>query len=684
VEATVRALLLLLAIGLAAGAGTGFALRPSPAGSPPAPVGVDPLAGGSAPHPNESPPESPAIVPTAPAPEPESPRESPERSGTISGRITDSVRRAFPGVTVRLRPVAIEWPGEDSDLEAWHADLVRDTRETTSDADGMYAFDELPLAARFEVSVDHPSWRWMGAHRPIVTTGEIADFTAPDENNPFLFPITPQVARRFTGNGCPIDASPRPYAPSSRPLVRGAGAPLRFFAHDVLASAWLEGDRLGDREVELVPCPALHGVFRTERSSLRYRPSEGEPVEIPIDAETGRFAVVGLEPGAWTFEVCDANGTVLSEFRHEGVEGYQRVLWQDENEIAADFTVDVVGADGNPASEGLQFSLAIEWREARGGGGNRSSSIFPVSAGDGRYWFSVPEDLRAFAESGVETTPSLHISANFADAKVLLDPGFSGHYRVEIPALATLRTEIPGYIGSGFEGDLSVSLSHPKGQIPFDLDFFEQTLLDENGRGEVRNVMSGAYDLRASLLIEGSPFEYHHESLELTGSDLHRTIPLPLRHSLAVRFGPEWHGKRVSLSRPGNGGTISVESCPEVLALDLPSGSYTIRCRSARVEVEVQGDTAIDFRPPHYLALRVDQVPENSPFRIGDVIVALDGVEISHPEPYLWLHQTTQERGEVLLTIVREGIVQALPVRGSDLVWRRKDGLRLAQLLERP
>lgn len=678
-----RALLLLSAIGLAAGAASGFAFRPAPASSPPAPVGVAPLAGGSAPLPSEPPPESPAVVPSAPAPEPESPRENPERSGTISGRITDSVRQAFPGVTVRLHPIGVEWPEEGSDLEAWYADLVRDTRETTSNADGRYAFDELPAAGRFEVSVDHPAWGRTGAAPPIVTAGEVADFTAPDESNPFLFPDIPQVARRFTANGCPIAASLHPYAPSSRPLVRGPGAPLRFFAHDAVASAWLEGDRLGDREIELVPCPALHGVFRTERNSLRYRPSEGAPVEIPTDPETGRFAVVGLEPGPWTFEMCDVNGEVLSELRHEGVEGYQRVVWDDESELTADFTVDVVGADGNPVSEGLQFSLAIEWQGAKGGGGNRSSSIHPVSEGDGRYWFSVPKDLRDFAESGVWASPSLHISANFADAEILLDPGFSGHYRVEIPALATLRTEVPRYIGSGLEGDLSVSL-RPKDQRSIDTALIEQTLLDENGRGEVRNVRSGAYDLHASLLIEGRPFVYHQESLEFSGSDLHRTIPLPVRHTLSVRFGPEWCGKFVSLSRSGGGGTVSFNSCPESLDLELLPGSYTIRCGSASVEVEVQGDTAIDFLPPIYVALRVDRVPESSPFRIGDVIVALDGVEISHPEPYLWLHQATQGREAVLITIVRMGTVQALPVRGSDLVMRGKEGLRLAAQLERP
>ncbi len=216
----------------------------------------------------------------------------------------------------------------------------------------------------------------------------------------------------------------------------------------------------------------------------------------------------------------------------------------------------------------------------------------------------------------------------------------------------------------------------------------ELQLLDENGRGLVPQLPDGTYTIsafyRSGDELTNSPMPCGEKKVVIRGAEEFVSIPLPELHPMRLHFAPEWEGRRVHISRKSGRGSISIEECTADASYDLLAGTYSVSIGTARVEIEIPAESDLEFSPQVYHAMRVVEIPEGSALRVGDVILAIEGVEIGSAEPWSRFWGFMRNQGAVEVTIERAGAELQVAIPAGAFDRRKKPHLQLLPLLDRP
>ena len=361
------------------------------------------------------------------------------------------------------------------------------------------------------------------------------------------------------------------------------------------------------------------------------------------DLEPGRY-LIGDETDRWVVDV--GEGFTIVEV--EPADRAEKYVLE----------VTVVDEQGEPLDEGVTFHSNMS--DGKGGYGEIAHI---ERAADGRYWVRPDKHLLAFLDGTTEGTGDLTLEvAQRAYMRVPLEPG-QRQVHVQLQPDASLEVIVPGYLGSGAEGQLSV-LARQTTRDGTDRVATYPGRADWLGELRIHHLPPGEYDLE--LRYRGSLDRFTHNT-EVWGSQRVVIGPganvarfaLPFTYDVAVVFPDELHGQSISLESEEPGGRYVEVPDDGVLHLEkLVGGEYRIIGGAGEMSFAVPGDDTVHFQPRVYDALRFEGFEKDtyadSGLEPGDLIIAISGTPVTEfyksAEASNWRTQPT-----VIIEVLRGG-----------------------------
>ena len=648
--------------------------------------------------------------------------------GAISGRVTGPTGAGLAGALIRVvrvserRPRSAsslgDGPPAQDDLEAVvrraverHSQERSNTYEVRSGADGAYRIEGLPEATwRVFAYLEGHALDAIGDSYGI-PTGAVVDYRAE--------PVIAVPVRVVGRSGQLVQEADLVLeqslgGASSEETVRwSAEEPtlrLRPGRYELHAVAGLRKDRSSEStRLALDAGVQASEVVLTLRDRLGVRarvydgPGEriegrlmarmmplaaGEEVDLTLLADSNQtewvqpsrtFEFLDLKAGSYAVGVSWGWGGPIAA--HEVVQVVDEIVELDlqlpaldEQEFLRVRVLDDAGRD----VPGVNFMFRHEQ-----GGGSSSSSLQSLTTASGVHLLSIPARQREAYFAGTEGHSfQLQVSAGeLGSATADLAPG-QLDLTVSMTAPARLEVTVAGYVGSGYEGRLSISVGLA-GERSF-------TSHGERISSEGVQVFEGLQpgDHRAILRLvpkgEGG-FSWGTEiaaiDLPLTAGDNFATLTIPSLHSFRVLSADAKEGANISLRSSSNASDFATyhrsEFDAEGVALfeDVPAGDYILSgsfASGATMEVRVPtGD--ITYEPKPVNALRVTIEDETGDLhriglRTGDLVIGRDGREFEDIKDLQGLQVLMQSKSaEFELMVQRGSQVLTFPVKGTDI-----------------
>lgn len=434
----------------------------------------------------------------------------------------------------------------------------------------------------------------------------------------------------------------------------GDAVPMRF----VLNS------RTGVRGV--VRTPEAH---RPDDLSIRWvRLKPGQEVDLDTLAHEGQstwvsegsFSVFDLAPGSYVFGASRSYDRVDEATRVEVRLGQisEIELVLPEISLSEVVRVRVINPHGRHVPR-RELRLAVRCEHE--GGHSSGGQLMPQS--DGTYWILLSKTSRdVFAGRKEGALFVVATSETYGTTMVPVSPGFRGVLDVEFRAPSLVTVTIPGYLGSGYEGQVSVSLERSQEELEHGGSGLQETVgLD--GAAELGPVEPGVY--RVALLCESN--WVGEREVTLGPGENQVSFAMPSLHRVTVQFGPEAAGSGANLT-PVEGGNRSyygaIGESGRAEFDGVVGGEYRIQywgqSGQGLMTIYVNGDLAVSFEPQTIDALRVTirdpagKLAELG-FEHGDLIIGMEETEFESLEQMQLLYSTQMAKEETILIVMRAG-----------------------------
>jgi hypothetical protein len=341
----------------------------------------------------------------------------------------------------------------------------------------------------------------------------------------------------------------------------------------------------------------------------------------------------------------------------------------------------VQGPDGSPVGD-LSFQAGV-----RGSRYSGSSSTRTRKLEDG-VW-----RVHHYAVSAnMETDDGTHYlritSREYGTKEIEYDPDATGRLTVRFDEPATLVVRIAGYVGSGYEGRLHLSVSEDR-KNPQHSYFspYGRSSIDGEGTQTFGPLAPGPKVVRLSIRSStGNARHLQEAEVVLKPGENRHAIAIPPLYELTVvtdALDPE---SQISMRPKATEGGVSWSTSAQkatngrVVFSDLPAGEYTLFAygkQYGQMDVTVPGPGAVRFVPKEVNAFLVrlksaDGAMASAGLAEGDYVVAVDGEEIKSRKQGYALLSLAREREKTKLTVVRGARSLDLTVAVSDF-WGSRD-----------
>lgn len=419
----------------------------------------------------------------------------------------------------------------------------------------------------------------------------------------------------------------------------------------------------------------------------------------PVHPATGFFQIVGLEPGEYSIGLADG-GRIHQRWSVSVKPGFNRLAIATKSSKAQPpdtSLIQVLLPNGDPYLGSIDTTF---WYKPGIQGLLTVGSDSPTARSrTGWYAPRVPpcvlkalahsEDATLVVAVGVEG----YGDDNFrGDAEIRFPAReWREPHTVRLPEMGSLAIEIPGYLGSGFEGTLSVrvleEIAEPRkdelviDESPQDRTGTWQRIPDYLGQGRLSHVREGSY--RVICTYSGGSyserFSYFEEPIEIGSGHQTVEIPLPKFTPVRIELPAESRGSKIYLSRtePRNGRSQVIHTGrkqdSESVQLSLLPGQYCLQMDLQQMEFRV-AETPLDlvFQPTVYRRYRVTSVIPNGylhglGLRADDHVIQIDRRNRPSTSPAQLLQRLWQTRDSVELSILRDGEPLTIVVEKAKL-----------------
>jgi protocatechuate 3,4-dioxygenase beta subunit len=260
-------------------------------------------------------------------------------------------------------------------------------------------------------------------------------------------------------------------------------------------------------------------------------------------------------------------------------------------------------------------------------------------------------------------------SPRFGVAVATYDPGTDREVTLRFAAPALLRVAVTGFAGNPRRSRALLFLEW-EGSSP-DMRDRMSCSIDADGRGSFPPTAPGKYSLELRLAEDGaaedaevsywSTEEVSKSSLTLPSGETEASVHLPLYCDLTVTF----EGEAPGLERIGTDGVPGREEDGDatdgkVTFRDLPEGRYRlIDHRRGAMWLDLPMSGPVSFQPAPFDSLFVKVTGEGYlrglGLRTGDLIVAIDGVELRDREAMRKALGAALVHGTARLSVLRAG-----------------------------
>jgi len=352
----------------------------------------------------------------------------------------------------------------------------------------------------------------------------------------------------------------------------------------------------------------------------------------------GAFAFHDLAAGTWIVGLLpNGRAEVYASETVEVGKGMTAVEFEFPTLDPADcLTVEVRGPDGKAVTD---VSLSTSYRGRSYGGGQ--TRVVRLENGDFRVAHpKVSEDRKT--QDGTYTLTAT--SQRLGTKSVVYVPTANGRLTVIFDEPAKLEVTILDYVGSGYEGRISLSV-RPVSKGGSSRSHFPgfnrggRNALSAEGVQKFGPLVPGEYDVNMSINSGGRSTTGATERVVLRSGENKANVAIPSLYSLTVTVDGAADRSRLSLRSRSRGPGYRSHSARtkdgRAAFEGLQAGVYVLSgsgSLSGQMEVVVPGQSVVRYAPRPITAYRVSITDPEGGFaraglRDGDVVVGIDGVE---------------------------------------------------------
>ena len=563
------------------------------------------------------------------------------------------------------------------------------SRQTVADRQGRFVFDDLVSDVQYKVTVEHEGRRVTSALQ--YSCGSSCAISLPRRPNQAVAIFVRHEGRDLTSGQVEVldvrghVGRLRRRAWSNQQLTLNPGTyQIRAFHLNEYVSEFREVTVPTSEPLrfEVAPCSFVLGeiAINTDWWECVVRLStQGDwefagcsSAEIAVDryglSSSNRipFKLLGIAPGPWRVQLYGTNPTEQS-WDLELIKGANFVSLEADPATSSSherrYRVAISEEGGLPVT-GLK-DIATMARMGNLSSGNRES-VEELQAG--LYEFTLSTHALEVAEGRKEG--SLEVAA------VLEERGRYGVewdlaewqrvHEIVVPRRAIVHFRVPGYVGSGHEGYLRVTLRAVGSDSPFDFDPFRESAdpcpnLYGEGAFEVGatpHILNAT--VRASFARGSRGTTYFTQRLDVRPGEQHIVIPLPDVHAVRLIVPADLLDKHMSIRACGDTQEAWSGKGADLPELLLPTGEYFVRAHPHGMAFRVEAPLTLYFEPADsFSTLAVVRLGREHPFddqlQLGDRIVAVDGKPFSTSTPWGFIQQHSQGKDTLRLTLWRKG-----------------------------
>jgi len=464
-----------------------------------------------------------------------------------------------------------------------------------------------------------------GTHTLSATAGESQEFGAPDQSVEIVEGVTPP---------------PVQFALRDRPGIHG----------QVVMPA---GENKGAVQVYIM---SLKPGETPDEKRLR---SEGQSTW--IHGRSPKYSFMDLQPGTWAVGLSlDQRTMALIETVEVGRGLATLDLTVPEPNREEYLVVRLEGPGGKLITD-VSFSTGY-----RAGGSSSSGGSRTARMPDGTWHVWHPKVPDSTTETVTYTLSAT--SQQYGTQNLEYDRTTTSELLLRFEDPGTLEVTIAGYQGSGVEGGVGLIVEPAKGQRNSWYYPQRNNRPDSEGRQSFTTLTPGPYRILVYLKRTGSQyFVAARVPITVKSGKNTETVNLPAFHSLTVLSPVAKEGAHFSISSSGGSGELSFYdnariSAGKAVFERVPAGTYVLSDRSGsiegRMEVTIPGQTVVRFVPTPRDCLKVSIADAKGRLAMaglaeGDVVVAIDGMELTGNRQSWALLQAAYVKPQTVLAVLR-------------------------------
>ncbi|MDF1836328.1 MAG: hypothetical protein P1V35_00535 [Planctomycetota bacterium] len=399
-----------------------------------------------------------------------------------------------------------------------------------------------------------------------------------------------------------------------------------------------------------------------------------------------RFSFPDLEPGRYVIGVGrDWSSPIVA---HEVIELVDQMAEMDLTIPAVDrshsIRVLALDVDGVPVDD-VRFNISES-----GAGRSNSRGLDSMRDGDSGYLLTLPDRYTEnyFGKNKSDLTYALSAThEDFGTSKVDLTRGQT-EVSITFQVPGTLAVTIPGYLGSGREGRVTVSAKKKSDEEEHYFYGHEKGNVDVDGVSRLEGLEPGLYVV--TMVVNPAKQDDHSwtpgrtvnsAEFEVRGGENSMRLVMPTLYDLRVHWADAEEGttiqlqSRESANNPFGFGQMTFDSSLTVTWTDLPAGDYTLQSyggESSAMEITVPCGE-LEFVPMLINAMRVSITDSEGDLakvglRDGDLIIGADGKEFQDQSELMAVGQVIQSKtAEVDFIVLRGNTRVTVRIAGADI-----------------